>query len=80
MVANFLLSPEAQIYKQTPTVWGDLSVLAYDKLSEKEQGQFDDLPRGIATLTIEELGNTLPEPHSSWSTALENEWRKRYAQ
>ncbi len=80
VVANFLLSPEAQIYKQTPTVWGDLSVLAYDKLSKKEQGQFDNLPRGIATLTIEELGNTLPEPHSSWSTALENEWRKRYAQ
>ncbi|MEO9654674.1 ABC transporter substrate-binding protein [Marinomonas sp.] len=80
VVANFLLSLEAQIYKQTPTVWGDLSVLAYNKLSEKAQRQFDNLPRGIATLTIEELGNTLPEPHSSWSTALENEWRTRYAQ
>ncbi|KZN15293.1 ABC transporter substrate-binding protein [Marinomonas sp. TW1] len=79
VVANFLLSPEAQIHKQTPTVWGDLSVLSYDKLSASDQQKFDDLPRGIATLSIEELGQTLPEPHSSWVSALETEWRKRYA-
>lgn len=79
VVANFLLSPEAQIHKQTPTVWGDLSVLSYDKLSTADQQKFDDLPRGIATLSIEELGQTLPEPHSSWVSALETEWRKRYA-
>lgn len=80
VVTNFLLSPEAQIYKQTPTVWGDLSVLSYDKLSLEDQNKFDNLPRGIATLSIEELGTTLPEPHSSWVEALEKEWRKRYAQ
>ncbi|MEO9274174.1 ABC transporter substrate-binding protein [Marinomonas sp. 5E14-1] len=80
IVANFLLSPEAQIYKQTPTVWGDLSVLSYKKLSAEDQKKFDNLPRGIATLSIEELGDTLPEPHSSWVEALEKEWRKRYAQ
>ncbi|ETX11620.1 hypothetical protein MUS1_10145 [Marinomonas ushuaiensis DSM 15871] len=80
VVANFMLSPEAQVRKQEPTVWGDLSVLSYDKLSENEQAQFDDLPRGIATLSIEELGKTLPEPHSSWVDALETEWRQRYAQ
>ncbi|MCW4631665.1 MULTISPECIES: ABC transporter substrate-binding protein [Marinomonas] len=80
VVANFLLSPEAQIKKQTPTIWGDLSVLSYAKLSPAEQAQFDEIPRGIATLSIEELGQTLPEPHSSWMGALETEWRKRYAQ
>lgn len=80
VVANFLLSPEAQIKKQTPTIWGDLSVLSYAKLSKDQQTQFDALPRGIATLNIEELGKTLPEPHASWVGALETEWRKRYAQ
>lgn len=80
VVANFLLSPEAQIKKQTPTIWGDLSVLSYAKLSPAEQAQFNAIPRGIATLSIEELGQTLPEPHSSWVGALETEWRKRYAQ
>ena len=80
VVANFMLSPEAQIKKQTPTIWGDLSVLSYAKLPAAEQTKFDALPRGIATLSIEELGQTLPEPHSSWVGALESEWRKRYAQ
>ncbi|MBJ7539073.1 ABC transporter substrate-binding protein [Marinomonas transparens] len=80
VVANFMLSPEAQIKKQTPTIWGDLSVLSYTKLPASDQAKFDALPRGIATLSIEELGKTLPEPHSSWVGALEKEWRKRYAQ
>ncbi|MBR7887931.1 ABC transporter substrate-binding protein [Marinomonas sp. A79] len=80
VVANFMLSPEAQIRKQNPTVWGDLSVLSYAKLSKEQQQAFDTIPRGIATLSIEELGQTLPEPHSSWVTALEKEWRERYAQ
>lgn len=79
VVANFFLSPEAQIQKQTPTIWGDLSVLSYAKLSKSDQAKFDTLPRGIATLSIAELGETLPEPHSSWVDALETEWRKRYA-
>ncbi|TYL48102.1 ABC transporter substrate-binding protein [Marinomonas sp. IMCC 4694] len=80
VVANFMLSPEAQIKKQTPTIWGDLSVLSYSKLSDDDQAKFDALPRGIATLNMEELGQTLPEPHSSWVSALEAQWRKRYAQ
>ncbi|MEL0636316.1 ABC transporter substrate-binding protein [Marinomonas sp. TI.3.20] len=80
VVANFMLSPEAQMHKQTPTVWGDLSVLSYDKLSPADQKKFDAIPRGIATLSIAELGKTLPEPHSSWVKPLEQEWRKRYAQ
>jgi putative thiamine transport system substrate-binding protein len=75
-----MLMASLQIKKQTPTVWGDLSVLSYTKLSKDEQAKFDALPRGIATLNIEELGKTLPEPHASWVGALEKEWRQRYAQ
>lgn len=79
VVANFLLSPEAQIKKQHPMVWGDISVLSFDKLSAKDKQAFESLPRGIATLTLNELGKSLPEPHVSWVEALEKEWRKRYA-
>lgn len=79
VVANFLLSPKAQIKKQNPTTWGDLSVLSYQNLSPQDQAKFNALPRGIATLTLEELGTSLPEPHVSWVEALENEWRKRYS-
>lgn len=80
VVANFMLSPEAQIKKQMPTVWGDLSVLSYAKLSPEDQAKFDAIPKGIATLSIKQLGKTLPEPNSTWVDALEKEWRKRYAQ
>lgn len=79
VVANFLLSPEAQIYKQTPTVWGDMTVLSYARLGKEDQEALNSLPRGIATLSINELGKTLPEPHTSWVLALESEWRKRYS-
>lgn len=79
VVANFLLSPEAQIKKQHPTVWGDLSVLSFDRLSQQDQQAFSNLPRGMATLSLSELGASLPEPHGSWVEALEKEWRKRYA-
>lgn len=79
VVANFLLSPEAQLKKQHPTTWGDLSVLSFSRLSKSQQQAFNDLPRGIATLSIEELGSSLPEPHGSWVEALEKEWRKRYS-
>jgi len=79
VVANFLLSPEAQLKKQNPTIWGDLSVLSYNALKPSDQTEFDQLPRGIATLTLQELGESLPEPHVSWVEALEKEWRKRYA-
>lgn len=80
VVANYLLSPEAQAYKQNPTVWGDLTVLNYSKLAPQQQAAFDELPKGIATLSLDELGTTLPEPHSTWMEALESEWRQRYAQ
>ncbi|TBR42191.1 ABC transporter substrate-binding protein [Marinomonas agarivorans] len=79
VVADFLLSPEAQLKKQHPTTWGDLSVLTFNRLPKKYQTAFNDLPRGVATLSIESLGKSLPEPHGSWVEALEKEWRKRYS-
>lgn len=79
VVADFLLSPKAQIKKQNPTTWGDLSVLSYANLPDSDKAAFDQLPRGIATLTLEQLGESLPEPHVSWVEALEQEWRRRYA-
>lgn len=79
VVANYFLSPEAQLKKQDSSVWGDLTVLSYEKMEKENQALFDAQPRGAATLTLEELSNSVPEPHSSWVKALENEWRLRYA-
>ncbi len=79
VVANFLLSPEAQLRKQDPAVWGDPTVLATDKLEPAERRKFATLPLGIATLSPADLGPALLEPHPSWMTRLEAEWRQRYA-
>ena len=78
VVANFLLSPKAQARKQSSEHWGDDTVLALDKLSKQQRKLFDDLPKGPATLSPEELGPALLEPHPSWMTKIEAAWLKRY--
>ncbi|TQV73335.1 ABC transporter substrate-binding protein [Denitrobaculum tricleocarpae] len=79
VVADFLMSPEAQAEKQNEAVWGDDTVLAMSKLSNEDRQRFDDLPRGVATLTPEQLGATLLEPHPAWMTKIEAEWQQRYS-
>jgi putative thiamine transport system substrate-binding protein len=77
-VADFLLSPEAQARKQDPKGYGGFTVLTMDKLSAADRARFAALPRGVATLSSEELGKTLPEPHPSWATRLAEAWKRRY--
>ena len=79
VVANFLLSPEAQARKQDPAVWGDLTVLALDRLPPEDRERFAQIKLGIATLSPEQLGTPLPEPHPSWMERLEAAWRVRYS-
>lgn len=78
VLANFLMSPEAQLRKQDPEIWGDPTVLAMDKLSDEDRESFGALDLGVATLGPAELGPTLNEPHASWMTELEKEWLRRY--
>ena len=78
VVANFLLSPHAQARKSDPHIWGDPTVLSMQKLSYSNKKLFDDLPLGPATLTAEELGNVLPEPHPTWMAKVEILWLERY--
>jgi putative thiamine transport system substrate-binding protein len=78
VVADFLMSPEAQLRKQDAAIWGDPTVLAMAKLTAAERDAFAAQERGPATLAPEALGRTLPEPHPAWMTRIEEEWRKRY--
>jgi putative thiamine transport system substrate-binding protein len=79
VVADFLMSPEAQAKKQDPTVWGDFTVLAVAGLEAADRERFDRLPRGIATLPLEALTPVRPEPHPSWMTEIEAEWLRRFS-
>lgn len=78
VLANFLISPEAQAHKQDPKVWGDPTVLAVSKLYAADRARFDALDLGVATLKPDELGPALDEPHPSWMERLETEWKRRY--
>ncbi|MFP1630485.1 ABC transporter substrate-binding protein [Zhengella sp. ZM62] len=78
VTANFLLSPEAQARKQDPDVWGDPTVLAMAKLPAEDRARFEALDLGVATLPPEKLGPAIAEPHASWMTRLEEEWKRRY--
>ena len=78
VLANFLLSPEAQARMQDPDIWGALTVLAVDKLPSADKARFDALDLGVATLKPAELGPPVPEPHPSWMELIEKDWAKRY--
>lgn len=78
VLADFLLSPQAQARKQDPKVWGDPTVLAMEKLPPDARARFSALDLGVATLPPDQLGPALAEPHPSWVERLEAEWARRY--
>ena len=78
VVADFLISPEAQLRKQDPAHWGDPTVLSLAKLEEDDRATFEALDLGVATLPPDELGPVIDEPHATWMERIEDEWRRRY--
>ncbi|TNJ41239.1 ABC transporter substrate-binding protein [Phaeobacter sp. B1627] len=78
VVADFLLSPEAQLRAQDPAVLGYGTVLDVTALPAQYQTAFQDLDLGPATLSPQDLGTVLPEPHPSWMTRIAQEWVARY--
>lgn len=77
VVANFLLSPEAQARGQDPRVLGNYTVLDLARLSPLDRKLFDDLPHDEGVMTNAELGQPLAEPHPSWMVRLVAEWDRR---
>ena len=65
VVANFLLSPDAQLRKADPAVWGDPSVLDPQKLPD---GQREILQSRMP----QDLPPVLAEPHAVWVNANKN--------
>lgn len=78
VLANFLMSPEAQLRAQDPAILGYGTVLDMDAIPEADRAAFEALDLGIATLSPEELGNVLAEPHPSWMTRIAEDWTRRY--
>jgi putative thiamine transport system substrate-binding protein len=78
VVANFLMSPEAQARAQDPAILGYGTVLDMDAITADERVVFDALELGVATLSPAELGTVQAEPHPSWATRLADDWAGRY--
>lgn len=79
VVANFLVSPEAQARKADPEYWGDPTVLDVDAVPAEKRAKFTDIDLGVWALPLGS-GKTLSEPHASWAQALEAAWIERYGQ
>ena len=78
VVANFLMSPEAQARAQDPEILGYGTVLNMDALAADDRALFDALELGVATLSPAELGTVQAEPHPSWMTRIADDWASRY--
>lgn len=78
VLANFLMSPEAQARAQNPEVLGNFTVLDLEALEPADRDRFDAIELGVATLSPEALGPVLPEPHPSWMERLARDWAERY--
>lgn len=54
-VINFMVSPEAQLKKADPTVWGDGTVLSMEKLPDEWRNEFENIPNRLYAPPREEI-------------------------
>ncbi|MBM9606530.1 ABC transporter substrate-binding protein [Desulfopila inferna] len=77
VVADFLLSAEAQLHKNEPRNWGDFTVLELNRLDEEMRTRFEELELGEATLPLSSLASAaVPEIPSAYLELLERDWEK----
>ena len=77
VVANFLLSPEAQLEKQRPAVWADGTVLRLDRLPAHWRVRFDSVandPRLVPADTLRAYAR--PEVSPRYHERLQADWRR----
>lgn len=81
VVADFLMSPEAQLSKNDPANWGDFTVLDMSRLDASQRDRFAKLDLGAATLSVDELSRVaVPEIPAAYLEQLEKDWEKRVLQ
>jgi len=78
VVANLALSPEQQLAKAKPDVWGQYTVLAQDRLPADVRAGFAALPSSPVVPPFAELSrDAAPELAAAWVTPLDRDWRAR---
>jgi putative spermidine/putrescine transport system substrate-binding protein len=79
VLANILSSPEGQLEKFKPDVWGDPPLLDVQKLSPELQQQFSEVEAQYGIPLKELTANTVPVVNAEYTTRLEQEWEKQIA-
>ncbi|MDK3255346.1 ABC transporter substrate-binding protein [Blastococcus capsensis] len=80
VVADLALSPEQQLAKARPEVWGQYTVLDQDLLPEDVRAEFEALPQSEVLPPYAELSDGAdPEVEAEWVTALDEGWRRQIA-
>jgi putative spermidine/putrescine transport system substrate-binding protein len=78
VVADFLLSPEAQLEKLKPEVWADGTVLARGRLPAEWRARFDSTARAANAVPADTLAAyARPEVAPRYSERLLADWRTR---
>jgi putative spermidine/putrescine transport system substrate-binding protein len=78
VVANFLLSPEAQLEKLKADVWADGTVLAMERLPSAWAERFAALSRDARSLPRDSLDRyAVPEVAPEYHERMAEDWRRR---
>ncbi|MBA3890833.1 MAG: ABC transporter substrate-binding protein [Gemmatimonadaceae bacterium] len=78
LVANFLLSPEAQLEKRRPDVWADGTVLAPSRLPDVWAARFAAIERDPREIPRDSLARyAVPEVAPAYHERLSADWRAR---
>ena len=77
VLANFLLSPQAQLSKYRPDNWGDFPAVDLHRLDKKQRELFKTVDLGPATLSPAKLSTmAVPEIPAAYLEELEKGWEE----
>lgn len=78
VLADFLMSFDAQLSKFQPAQWGDYPALDLQRLSPEQRAAFEGVDLGRATLSSDTLTKgAVPEIPSEYLELLENDWESQ---
>jgi putative spermidine/putrescine transport system substrate-binding protein len=79
VLANLLASPEAQLEKFKPSVWGSQSLIDVEALPPEQKQGFTEVEKEFG-IALQEMGEvTVPIVNAEYTTQLENAWEERVA-
>lgn len=80
LLADFLLSPDAQLAKFDPAFWGDFPALDLAKLPAEQRKKFEAMDLGVSTLPVAVLAaHRVPEIQPEYLVEIEKLWTKHVA-